>query len=594
MTRFPRLLVLLLLAAPAPAQLTQRISVATGGAQAHGRSLAPVITGDSRFVAFVSDAPDLVPGDTNGCRDVFVHDRWLHTTERVSVSDAGAEGNGDSDSISLSADGRFVAFRSEASNLVAGDTNGCADIFVRDRLLGLTQRASLSSSGQQGNGACALPSLCADGSRVAFSSAGDNLVSGDTNQRDDVFVRDLVAGTTLRASVSTAGAQGNSGSDEPVLSPDGNWVSFDSNASTLVPGDTNSCEDVFLHSLVAGTTERVSVSSSGAQANAQTGQSSLSVDGRFVSFFSMADNLVPGDTNGVGDIFVRDRLIGTTTCVSVSSFGAQADLGSIGGWLSADGNSISFLSLATNLAAGDTNGVLDVYVRDWRAGTTTERVSVSSAGAQADAASTSAMVSLFGRFVVFGSDASTLVAGDTNADSDVFVHDRHASGFTSMCEPGFAGAGPCPCGNPPAGPGRGCNNSAATGGASLSASGVAYLSTDSLVLATSGELPSATSIVLQGTSFDTLGVSFGQGRRCAAGVLRRLFTKVASAGSIVAPQFGAGDPSISARSASLGDPIQIGETRWYLVYYRDPTVLGSCPAASTFNCTQGGSVSWQP
>jgi hypothetical protein len=232
-----------------------------------------------------------------------------------------------------------------------------------------------------------------------------------------------------------------------------------------------------------------------------------------------------------------------------------------------------------------------VFVRDRLLGTT-ERVSVDSSGAQGNGESYSPSISADGRFVSFQSGVTTFVPGDTNGRSDVFIRDRHASGFQSLCDPGSSGVIACPCSNPPAGPGRGCDNSSATGGASLTASGSAYLSTDSLVLTTSGEKPTATSIVLQGTSFVSTGLVFGQGVRCAGGALKRLYAKAASGGSITAPDFGAGDPSVSARSAALGDLIQPGQSRWYLVYYRDPLVLGGCPAASTFNTTQGGGVAW--
>jgi hypothetical protein len=152
----------------------------------------------------------------------------------------------------------------------------------------------------------------------------------------------------------------------------------------------------------------------------------------------------------------------------------------------------------------------------------------------------------------------------------------------------------CPCSNPPSGPGRGCDNSAATGGASLAASGSAYLSIDSLAFTTSAERPTATSVLLQGTALAPNGVVYGQGVRCVVGTLKRLYLKLAVAGSITAPDFGAGDPSTSVRSAALGDVILPGQSRSYLVYYRDPTVLGGCPASSTFNATQTGQVTWWP
>ena len=150
------------------------------------------------------------------------------------------------------------------------------------------------------------------------------------------------------------------------------------------------------------------------------------------------------------------------------------------------------------------------------------------------------------------------------------------------------------CGNPPSGPGRGCDNSSSTGGATLSASGGTYLSSDSLVLTTSGEKPSALSLVIQGTGLDGLGATFGMGVRCVQGPLKRLYVKSASGGSITAPNLGVGDPQVSVRSAALGDTILPGQSRWYLVYYRDPVVLGGCPSTSTFNATQTGQVTWSP
>jgi hypothetical protein len=203
-------------------------------------------------------------------------------------------------------------------------------------------------------------------------------------------------------------------------------------------------------------------------------------------------------------------------------------------------------------------------------------------------------ISADGRYVVFRSAATNLVPGDTNGYTDVFLHDRFATGFTSTCDPGTNNVIACPCGNPPSGPGRGCDNSASAGGAWLSASGIAYLSIDSLVFTTLDEKPAAMSILLQGNTSIPTGLVFGQGVRCAGGTLKRLYIKPALGGSITAPDFNAGDPTVSARSAFLGDPIQPGEPRTYLVYYRDPIILGGCPATSTFNATQTGQISWWP
>jgi hypothetical protein len=370
-------------------------------------------------------------------------------------------------------------------------------------------------------------------------------------------------------------------------------VAFQSAATNLVPGDTNNALDVFVHDRQLGTTCRVSVSSGGAQGNSHSSSPTLSGDGRYVAFLSDASNLVPGDTNGLADIFVHDCLAGTTERVSVATGGAQAEGSSFGGAaISRDGRFIAFANGASNLVPGDL-GYADVFVRD-RWSSTTARVSTSTAGAQGLGNSVHPSISGDGRYVVFESYARNLVPGDSNGHGDVFLHDRSAAGFTSLCEPSTAGMIACPCSNPPSGAARGCDNSSATGGALLAASGIAYLSLDSLVFTTSGQKPSALSLVTQSASLDSTGVAFGQGLRCTGGPQKRLYTKVAAGGSVTAPDLGAGDPTVSARSAALGDEIQPGQSRWYLVSYRDPVVLGGCDAWRTFNATQTGQVSWWP
>jgi archaellum component FlaF (FlaF/FlaG flagellin family) len=230
------------------------------------------------------------------------------TTERVSVSSAEAEGNYRSNWSSVSADGRYVAFSSLADNLVAGDTNGVVDVFVRDRVTGITDRVSVSGAGEQGNDWSNWPSISADGRYVAFMSTANNLVAGDTNGSWDVFVRDRVSGETERVNVSSAGAEANGPSGYSVISADGRYVAFMSDATNLVPGDTNGRADVFVRDRMAGETQRVSVSSAGVEADGRSDENSISADGRYVAFGSRASNLVPGDTNGTRDIFVRGPL----------------------------------------------------------------------------------------------------------------------------------------------------------------------------------------------------------------------------------------------------------------------------------------------
>jgi len=411
---------------PAFAATTERISVSTSGEQANGASGSVCISSDGRFVAFESEASNLVPGDTNAQSDIFVRDRLSGAIERVSVSSTGEQGNGMSWWPAISADGRFVAFDSEANNLVPGDTNEFADAFVHDRLTGTTERVSVSSAGEQAYINFGGTSISADGRCVAFLTDARNLVPGDTNGRVDVFVRDRETGTTERVSVSSTGQQANSESISVSLSADGRFAAFSSAASNLVPNDTNSNSDVLVRDRQSGTTERVSVSSVGAQANYGSYYPAISADGRFVIFDSDASNLVSGDTNGIIDVFLRDRLTGKTERVSLDSSGAQGNNESSGSSVTTDGRFVAFTSYATNLAAGDTGFDQDVFLRD-RATGVTEMVSVSTLGFQGNGNSWRPAISADGRFVIFDSDASNLVPGDTNGVSDVFVRDREAT-----------------------------------------------------------------------------------------------------------------------------------------------------------------------
>jgi hypothetical protein len=367
-------------------------------------------------------------------------------------------------------------------------------------------------------------------------------------------------------------------------------VLFYSAASNLVPGDTNGVQDVFLRDRQTGTTVRVSVGTGGTQGNGDSYGGSISPDGRFVAFYGIATDLVPGDTNGVMDVFVLDRQSGVTERVSLGAGGAQSNAESRGAWITPDGRYVLFQSSAENLVARDTNKENDTFVRDRQLGLT-ERVSVDSAGAQGDDDSYSGSISPDGRYVAFAS-RSTLVEADTNFWHDVYLRDRAYVPMTGLCDAGAGGVIACPCSNAPGGPGRGCDNSAGTGGAVLAASGVAYLSQDTLVFATSGEPPNALSILVQGSALVSSGAVYGQGIRCADGTLKRLYTKTSSGGSITAPDFTAGDPHVVERAAGVGDSIPPGQSRWYFVFYRDPSVLGGCPATSTFNATQTGAVSW--
>ena len=510
------------------------------------------------------------------------------TTSRVSVDSNGAQVNAASLDASISADGRYVAFMSYATNLVSGDTNGERDVFVRDRQLGTTERVSIGAASTQGNSNLSYPwvAISGDGRFVGFSSDASNLVQADTNNTGDVFVRDRLTATTERVSVSSLGVQGINESMRPALSADGRFVAFEGSSANLVAGDTNGIADIFVRDRQSGSTTRVSVDSSGAEGAFTSYGAALSADGRFVAF-NTRSSLVPGDTQPNYDVYIHDLQTGVTEWVSVALGGAQSDDGSYFPSLSGDGRYVAFHSVATNLIAGDTNSSQDVFLRDRQLQATT-RLSISTAGTQQTLNSDKASISIDGRYVAFRSDAAGLVAGDTNGWGDIFLRDRGLPPPASFCFGDGSGVA-CPCGNSGTA-GRGCQNSATTGGALLTAAGQSSLANDTLSLTSNGELPSVTSIFLQGDVAIT-GVSFGDGVRCAGGVLKRLYVHNALAGVVSAPI--EGDLSIHARSAALGDPLSAGAPRYYQTYYRDPApAFCASPSGNTWNISSGVTVVW--
>jgi Tol biopolymer transport system component len=401
---------------------TFRVSTAADGGDANHGSSFPSISADGRFVAFTSRASNLTLDDINGVSDVFVHDFQSGATSLASVSSDGLPGDRASKFPSMSADGRFVAFESAATNLVPRDTNGVPDIFVRDLQAGVTVRVSVKSNGTQVRRGGLFPKISADGSTIGFHSSAEKMVAGDTNRTIDSFVHSLQTGETTRVSVASDGSEANGASFTPRLSADGHLVAFVSDASNLVSDDVNARGDVFLHNLQTRQTTLVSVASDGGAANGGSEFSSLSSDGRFVAFTSTADDLVVGDTNGARDVFVRDLQTGVTTRVSIASDGSESEgpSDSSAASLSADGRFVSFTSAASDLVVGDTNEVRDAFVHD-RQTSETIRVSVDSGGSEADLGSRLyCVISADGRFVAFASDATNLVSSDLNDAPDIF------------------------------------------------------------------------------------------------------------------------------------------------------------------------------
>jgi Tol biopolymer transport system component len=371
--------------------------------------------------------------------------------ELVSVSASGGQPNGNSSGAIPSADGRCVAFYSDATNLVPGDTNGFTDVYVYNRDAEVTTRVSVNSSGQAANGPSQAqrfrPSIDSDCGCVAFSSDATNLVPNDTNGRTDVYVRDLAASTTELISIGDGGQPTDGGSSFTSVNSDCNLVAFHSVATNLVPDDTNETSDVFVRNRSAGTTTLISVGPGGVQANGPSVAPSISADGRCVAFASAATNLLPGvpDTNGVIDIYVSCD--GVVSCrASVSSAGVEANQMSFLPGLSADGNIVAFKSNATNLVPGDTNQAADVFVHNCTTGET-QRVSVGEMGQQGNDIAIPPSISGDGRFVAFGSFASNLLAGvTTNGNSQVYVRDlqQQTTTLVSSSVDGLPGNGSVP------------------------------------------------------------------------------------------------------------------------------------------------------
>ena len=405
-----------------------RVSIGLDRVQGNNDSYFPAISADGRYIVFNSRASNLVPGDTNGMSDIFIHDMHTRQTMRVSVDSNGIQGNGDSYRPVVTADGRYIAFDSNASNLVDGDTNGVGDVFVHDRQTGVTVRVSVHSTGTQGNVTSLWPSISANGRYIAFFSSASDLVANDTNAAGDVFLHDRQTGETRRISEAYNGVQANNDSNFPSISADGRYVAFESVATNLIPGDTNGVIDIFRYDSLTGQILRVSVSSYEEQANRSSNYPSISADGSYIAFQSEATNLVSGDTNAAQDIFLHDTWTGITARVSVDSNGLQGNNTSLSASVSADGRYIAFDSYSSNLVSGDSNAKRDVFVYD-RAWHKTTRISVNYTGVEGNDESGEIVVSANGQLLAFTSRATNLVPWDktdTNV-ADVFVYRQAVS-----------------------------------------------------------------------------------------------------------------------------------------------------------------------
>ena len=409
--------------AAAPAEPTMaRVSVATDGTEADDYSVEVAISRDGHFVAFWSGATNLVPGDTNGTGDIFLRDQVAGTTIRVSVASDGSQANAYNYVPAISADGRFVSWISSATNLVAGDTNGLDDIFVHDLQTKITTRVSVATDGTQARGISMNPSLSADGRYVAFESEAPNLVPDTFGS--NIFVHDRETGVTELVSRSYDGSPTEfPGSAMPRISADGRYVAFESGSSKIVPGDVNGQGDIFLCDRVTHATTLVSVPEAGAVADNSAYRPTPSDGGRYVAFLSYASNMVPGDSNNGPDVFVRDLTLGTTTRVSVWADGTQNPQESGYPVMSADGRYIAFETRGHLGMSADPWGYQDVHIKD----RVTGAVSIASLARNDRAANNQSgypAISADGLSVGFYSYATDLVTNDSNGKADVFVQRR--------------------------------------------------------------------------------------------------------------------------------------------------------------------------
>ncbi len=572
--------------AMAHGQSTTLVSVRTDGVQGNQQSNYPWFSSDGRYIAFHSFADNLVAGDSNVALDVFVRDRVLGTTERVSVDSAGNEANGDSGLEGISWDGRYAVFTSIASNLVPADLNGLRDTFVHDRVSGATTRVSVDSTGAEANGSSiGGASITADGRYVAFTSEASNLVAGDTNGVRDVFVHDRSTGTTTRESVDVAGGQANGAGGMARISADGRVLSFLSVASNFVAGDSNGAQDVFLRDRTTGALTRASVHSNGTQSNANCFGNRISADGRFVAFESFANNLVAGDTNMRTDVFVHDRSTSTTTRVSVASNGSQAYAGeSVRPSISADGRWVAFDSDSPGFVTGDPFNTRDIFLHDRSTGVTS-RVNVSSLDEPGvgpfGGESVYASISPNGKYVAYASISPNLVPVDSNNDIDVFVRGPEPFPPSPYCGGQSQSGTPCPCG--PGASGHGCPNTSFPSGALLAATGSPRVSADTLALHAS-LMSGSFCWFVQGADYaDEL---IGDGKHCLSGSLLRVGSYATVGGAATNPS------PIDAPISVKGQVPPGGATRYYQAVYRstNPSFCSGEP----FNRTNGVAVVWYP
>ncbi|MEK6748678.1 MAG: HYR domain-containing protein [Pseudomonadota bacterium] len=539
------------LAQPLHAASTARISVDADGSQAIGNSYMTSMNSDGRYVTFESLATNLVTINTNDRSQIYVKDRTTGAVQIISVNTSGVAGNSNSWEPSISGDGHYVVFSSDASNLIANDGNQYRDVFLFDRNTNTLTR--IAQTGVEPNGISHMPFVSRDGSYVVFSSLANNLLSNDTNNYRDVFIYRISSGAITRINLGPQGVQANNDSFSLGIGADAKYIVFVSSASNLVAGDNNAAYDIFLYDRLAGATELISVANNGTIGNNHSSWPSISNDGRIVAFLSLAGNLTPGDTNAKYDVFMRDRKFSTTTRISVDNAGNQANDFSWRPVVSGNGRFIAYWSNATNLVPNDTNAEGDVFVYD-RIKNTVERVNVDTLGNAANATTDRMFgVSNDGLVISFNSFATNLVAGDSNRNSDVFVRLRDAPLNTvPIASAGAAQSLECVAGN---------------ASFQLDGSVSTDADEDALTFSWSGDFGTASgawpSVTLPyGLHTTTLTVNDGNGGQAQATVDLRVTDTVA--------------PSLTATNAAALEATSVNGASYQLIYQASDT----CSAAS--------------
>ncbi|MBI2838203.1 MAG: hypothetical protein HYX75_07820 [Acidobacteria bacterium] len=401
------------------------VSTSTAGGSGAGSSYLPYISPNGRFVCYVSEAGDIVEGDGNGKRDVFLFDVQKRTNLLVSTGVGGVAANGISESAMPSANGRWVPFSSGATNLVVGDGNGFIDAFLYDSKTKTIERVSLGEGGEEGDWITYGQGVSPSGRFVLLGSVATNLVADDTNGKRDVFLRDRKTGTTERVSLTSAGGEADADCFVFVqpMTPDARYITFYSAATNLVGGNPNpGGNSVYVRDRKAGTTTLVSLTAQGQPAIGDNKVAAISKNGRFVAFYSNAA-LVSEDTNGAYDAYMRDLKAGTVRRVSLGNGGVEGNGTSLLRSMSGNARFVGFVSEADNLVDGDVNGKPDAFVRDLKTGVTT-RVSVATDGSEGDLDSNWPFISDNGRWISFYSEATNLITGDNNGAGDVFLRRR--------------------------------------------------------------------------------------------------------------------------------------------------------------------------